>query len=153
METQFRINWPAIVEEAKQRRKGQKLTQRRLAELAGVSTPTISRFEGGERDIQLSTVTNILGVLGMLDERTLTFPDPEPRSNGEAVLFRGRDGELIIRCGISREALEDHYNGDDKDMLKVFTANRARVEYEARRKYLAGRLEPDLSVMIRTTDL
>jgi predicted transcriptional regulator len=27
--------------------------------LAGVSTPTISHFEGGERDIQLSTVTNI----------------------------------------------------------------------------------------------
>src|SRR5206468_358047 len=102
------------------RRKGQRLTQRRLAELAGVSTPTISRFESGQRDIQLSTVTNILGVLGMLDGRALTFPDPEPRSNGEAVLFRGRDGELIIRCGISREALEDHFNGDDKDLLKVF---------------------------------
>lgn len=89
----------------------------------------------------------------MLDERTLTFPDPGPRSNGEAVLFRGRDGELIVRCGISRETLEDHFNGDDKDMLKVFNANRTRIEYEARRKYLAGRLERDLSVMIRTIDL
>jgi transcriptional regulator with XRE-family HTH domain len=153
METQFRINWPAIVEEAKQRRKGQKLTQRRLGELAGVSTPTVSRFERGERDIQLSTVTSILGVLGMLDERALTFPDPEPRSNGEAVLFRGRDRELIIRCGISREALEDHFNGDDKDMLKVFNANRTLIEYEARRKYLAGKLERDLSLMIKATDL
>jgi predicted transcriptional regulator len=74
MERQFRINWPAIVEEAKQRRKGQKLTQQRLGKLAGVSTPTISHFEGGERDIQLSTVTNILGVLGMLDERVLVLP-------------------------------------------------------------------------------
>lgn len=89
----------------------------------------------------------------MLDERTLTFPDPEPRSNGEAVLFRGRDGDLIVRCGISREALEDHFNGDDKNMLKVFNANRARIEYEARRKYLAGRLERDLSVMVKAMDL
>ena len=118
-----------------------------------MSTPTISRFESGEKDIQLSTVTNILGVLGMLDERTLIFPDPEPRSNGDAVLFRGRDGDLIIRCAISREALEDHFDGDDKDMLKVFRANRERIEYEARRKYLAGRLEPDLSVLIKTEDL
>ena len=76
MERQFRINWFAIVEEAKQRRKSQKLTQQRLGELAGVSTPTISHFEGGERDIQLSTVTNILGVLGMLDERVLVFRMP-----------------------------------------------------------------------------
>jgi DNA-binding XRE family transcriptional regulator len=48
MERQFRINWPAIVEEAKQRRKSQKLTQQRLGELAGVSTPTISHFERGD---------------------------------------------------------------------------------------------------------
>ena len=153
MERQFRINWPAIVEEAKQRRKSQKLTQQRLAELAGVSTPTISRFESGEKDIQLSSVTNILGVLGMLDERVLVFPDPEPRSNGQSVLFRGRDGDLIVRCAISREALADHFNGDNKDLLKVFKANRERIEYEARRKYLAGRLESDLSVLIRTEDL
>ena len=153
MERQFRINWFAIVEEAKQRRKSQKLTQQRLGALAGVSTPTISRFESGERDIQLSTVTSILGVLGMLDERTLIFLDPAPRSNGEAVMFRGRDGDLVVGCAISREALEDHFNGDDKDLLKVFKANRERIEYEARRKYLAGRLESDLSVLIKAMDL
>jgi DNA-binding XRE family transcriptional regulator len=66
-----RVNWPAIVEEARQRRKGQKLTQQRLAELAGVSTPTISRSENGAKDIQLSSVTSILGVLGMIDDRAL----------------------------------------------------------------------------------
>lgn len=96
---------------------------------------------------------SILGVLGMLDERTLVFPDPEPRSNGEKVMFRGRDGELKIACVISREALEDHFNGDNKDLLKVFKANRERIEYEARRKYLAGPLEKDLSVVILTEDL
>jgi transcriptional regulator with XRE-family HTH domain len=155
MERQFRINWPAIVEEAKQRRKSQKLTQQRLAELAGVSTPTISRFESGERDIQLSTVTNILGVLGMIDERTLVFADARARYDFDraVVQFTGKDGDKNIVCAISREALEDHFDGDNKEMLKVYKANHERIEYEARRKYIAGRIESDGSILIRTMDL
>lgn len=155
MERQFRINWPAIVEEAKQRRKGQKMTQQRLAELAGVSTPTISRFESGERDIQLSTVTNILTVLGMLDERLLVFTDAGAHYDPtrSVVVFRAEDGDKTVVCAISREALDDHFNGDNKDKLKVFKANRDRIEHEARRKYLADRVEPDGSVLIKTLDL
>lgn len=153
MEGQFRINWQVIVEEAKQRRKSQKLTQQRLAKLARVSTPTISRFEGGAKDIQLSSVTSILGVLGMLDERVLTFPDGGARSTGEAVVFTGKDGKKSVRCAISREALEDYFRGDGKDLLKVFRANRERIEHESRRKYFAGKLQPDGSVLVRTNDL
>jgi transcriptional regulator with XRE-family HTH domain len=155
MEWEFRINWFALVEEAKQRRKSQKLTQRRLAQLAGVSTPTVSRFENGEKDIQLSSITSILGVLGMLDERVLVFPDNQANHDQlrDIVLFHGRDGDKEIRCAISREALEDHFDGDDRDPLKVFRANRERIEHEARRKYLAGKMENDGSVLIRTTDL
>jgi transcriptional regulator with XRE-family HTH domain len=155
MERQFRINWPAIVEEAKQRRKSQKLTQQRLGALAGVSTPTISRFEGGERDIQLSTVTNILRVLGMLDERVLIFPEAGAHYDPArmAVVFKGRDADKIIACAISHEALADHFSAGDKDKLKVFKANRERIEHEARRKYLAGRVGPDGSVLIETMDL
>ena len=155
MERQFRINWPAIVEEAKQRRKSQKLTQQRLGELAGVSTPTVSRFESGERDIQLSTVTSILGVLGMLDERVLVFSDTTARYDfdRDTVVFRGEDADKIVTCAISREALDDHFDGHNKDKLKVFKANRERIEHEARRKYLEGNVEPDGSVLIRTNDL
>ena len=89
----------------------------------------------------------------MLDERTLTFVDAQPRSNGEAALFRGWNGATIVSCAISREALEDHFDGDNKDLLKVFKANHERIEHEARRKYLAGQIEKDLSVLIRTLDL
>jgi transcriptional regulator with XRE-family HTH domain len=155
MERQFRINWPAIVEEAKQRRKAERLTQVRLAELARVSTPTISRFESGDRDIQLSSVTSILGVLGMLDERTLVFPNPRARKDSmrDVVVFEGKDGDKIVTCAISREALDDHFDGDNKDKLKVFTAKRERIEHEARRKYLSGPTEPDGSVFISTSDL
>jgi len=154
MEKRFRINWPAIVEEAKQRRKAQKLTQGRLAELAGVSTPTISHFESGKKDIQLSTINSIFRVLGMLDERTLNFPDPKPQydSGRMSVVFEGRDDDKTVRCAISEEALADHF-GDTDDPRRTFLANRERIESEARRKYLAGDIKPDGSVLIVSMDL
>ena len=123
--------------------------------MAGISTPTISRFESGDRDIQLSSVTRILGVLGMLDERTLVFSDSNAvyDSMRDVVLFKGEDGDNVVRCAISREALDDHYDGDKKNKLKVFDANRDSIEHEARRKYMAGNIESDGSVFITTSDL
>ena len=155
MERKLQINWPILVEEAKQRRKSQKLTQQRLAALAGVSTPTVSRFENDEKDIQLSSVLNILGVLGMTDQRRLDFPEPEPvyLPDRMVVRFWGKDGNKRVCCEIGRDALDDHYQGDNQDKLKVFKANQAVIEHEARRKYLADRLESNGSVLIRTGDL
>lgn len=118
-----------------------------------MSTPTISRFESGARDIQLSTVTTILRVLGMLDERVLIFSDAKPRATGDAVVFQGRDGDKKVTCAILREALEEHFDGARRDLLKIFAAHRERIEHEARRKYLAGRVEPDGSVQIAADDL
>lgn len=89
----------------------------------------------------------------MLDERVLVFPEPAERSTGEAVLFRGRDGDKRVPCGISRETLEDHFDSDNRDLLKVFRENRERIEHEARRKYLAGLLEANGSVLIKSMDL
>lgn len=130
------------------------MTQKRLAMLAGVSTPTISRFESGEKDVQLSSVMNILTVLGMVDKRHLAFPSPKERYDfdREVVLFKGEDDEKTVQCAISQEALEDHFGADSKNLLKVFIANRERIEHEARRKYFTDQLEADGSVLIRTTD-
>src|SRR5690606_33737873 len=107
------------------------------------------------KDIQLSSVLNILGVLGMTDQRRLDFTEPKPvyLPDRMVVRFWGKDGDKRVICEISREALDDHYQGDDKDKLKVFEASQAAIEHEARRKYLDDRLEPDGSVLIRTTDL
>lgn len=155
MEWQFFINWSAIVEEAKQRRKGQRLTQSRLAKMAGVSTPTISRFESGEKDIQLSTVMRILAVLGMHDKRNLVFREQNARySPGQmAVVFSGRDGDKIISCAISGEVLVDYFNGDEKNLLKVFQANHEQIEHEVRRKYLAGNFEADGVILLKASDM
>ena len=155
MERQFRINWQALVSEAKLRRKSQNLTQARLAKLAGVSTPTISRFESGQIDIQLPTVFNIFEVLGMLDKRSLTFPEPKVfYDSGRMVIkFVGQDSNKVIQCAISREALEDHFKLATQSELKVFADNQARIEHEARRKYLLGQIESDGTVLVCSDDL
>jgi len=103
----------------------------------------------------MSTVLAILGVLGMTDERRLIFPEPAAFYDfrRDIVVFKGSDGDENRDCAISAEALADHFDGDNKDLLKVFSANQQRIEQEARRKYLNGKLEPDGSVLIRTLDL
>lgn len=115
----------------------------------------MSRFENGEKDIQLSSALGILRVLGLLDTRALAFPEPQPSYDGThyVVRFTGIDGTKRVDCAISIEALDDHYRGDNREKLKVFAANRDAIEHEARRKYLADELEPDGSVLIRTSDL
>ena len=155
MERQFFINWPLFIEEAKIRRKGQQLTQERLAALAGVSTPTISRFENGEKDIQLSTVLAILNILGMSDLRQLQFENSPAYYHVDrgVVVFRARDEKKIISCAVSEEALKDHFQEKNKNPVKIFEANRERIEHETRRKYFAGMLEPDGSVLVKTSDI
>jgi Fic family protein len=92
---------------------------------------------------------------GMVQKRDLRFAAPEEQYNAdrEAVVFWGQDRKTRVHCAISREALDDHFHGDNRDKLEVFRANRQAIEREARRKYLAGRIEPDGSVLIRTGDL
>jgi transcriptional regulator with XRE-family HTH domain len=154
MERVFQINWPVLVEEAVRRRRGMKLTQKQLASLAKVSTPTVSRFEQAEKDLQLSSVLAILDVLGMTDRRTLVFTDPEYSADSEGVTFFGHDGKTRVRCRIAREALDDHFS--DRDRLRpeaAFKKHRSAIEALARRKHLLGRREADSSVLIRTHDL
>lgn len=69
----FYLNWQAFVEEAIYRKKKRRVTQQRLALIAQVSTPTISKFESGSEDIELSSVLCILHAVGMADKRMLMF--------------------------------------------------------------------------------
>lgn len=65
MERNIRLNWEEIVEEAIRRRKQQKLTQKALAVLAGVSGPTVNSFEQGKTSITLESALKILRCLGL----------------------------------------------------------------------------------------
>ena len=65
MERNIRLDWQDIVREAVKRRREQRLTQNQLAVLAGVSKPTLNRFERGGTAIRLDSVLKILRVLGL----------------------------------------------------------------------------------------
>lgn len=67
MQRNIRLNWDLLVEEAIRRRRERKISQRRLAAIADVSQPTVSRFEQRKEDIQLSSAIKILNVLGLLE--------------------------------------------------------------------------------------
>lgn len=119
-----------------------------------MSTPTVSRFEQAEKDLQLSSVLAILDALGMTDRRTLDFTEPEYKAGSEGVSFWGQDGKTRVRARILREALDDHFS--DGDRLRpeaAFKKYRAEIEALARRKYLLDHREPDGSVLIRTGDI
>ena len=130
------------------------LTQRQLAALANVSTPTVSRFEQAAKDVQLSSVIAILDVLGMTDKRTLSFDEGAARDADDSMVFWGNDGETRVRVRISREALEDHFSeGGRLRPEAAFKKHRGDIEGFARRKYFLGQREPDGSVLIHTGEI
>lgn len=65
MERNIQLDWQIYVEEAIKRRKQRKLTQKELAVIAGVSGPTVARFERQEKNITLHSVFKILYILGL----------------------------------------------------------------------------------------
>jgi Fic family protein len=89
------------------------------------------------------------------EEHDLKFPAPNEKENfkGDSVEFWGQDGEVRVRCEITRSALDDHFGGNGKDSLAVFRANRRAIEEIARRRYLAGRVEKSGSVYIDSSDV
>lgn len=66
MERNISLDWKAIVKESIRRRKQSRLTQKQLAAIAGVSGPTVTRFERQENNITLDSAFAILKTLGML---------------------------------------------------------------------------------------
>ena len=65
MERNLRLDWQSLVIEAVKRRKEQKLSQKKLAVLAGVSGPTVNAFEQQKTSITLESALKILRCLGM----------------------------------------------------------------------------------------
>jgi hypothetical protein len=89
------------------------------------------------------------------ENKELIFPAPEERHDAsrDVIVFWGQDRAQRVRCAISREALDDHFHGDNKNKLEVFRENRSAIEEVARSKYLSGRVEPDGTVLIRTASV
>lgn len=64
--TPWPLDWRELVNEAIRRRRVEGLTQRSLAALAGVSTPTVNAFERGGTRLRLEKALAILDVLGLV---------------------------------------------------------------------------------------
>lgn len=123
-----------------------------------MSTPTVSRFENGEKNIQLASVLAILGALGLLEQPSITFPDRIERydPDRDLVLFPARTPGGEITCAVSGEALKDRFGtrgGGEGARLSAFRVHRDEIEAAVRRKYEAGRTERDGSLLIRSSDL
>lgn len=66
MDGYVQLDWPAIVKEAIKRRKASHLTQAQVAVLAGISKPTVVRFEKQSQTLSLQSAFAILQLLGLL---------------------------------------------------------------------------------------
>jgi fido (protein-threonine AMPylation protein) len=108
-----------------------------------------------EMDIHPFTTFIVRRVQWHLERHDVTFPEPKESFvfERDIVLFYGRDGEAWVRCAVTREALDDHFQADGKDKLEVFRANRQPIEQEVLRKYIAGDTEVDGSILIHSDDL
>lgn len=60
------IHWGSLVEEAKNRRKEQKVSQETLGLLVGLSKPTINKFEKGDTTISVENALKILKAVGLV---------------------------------------------------------------------------------------
>lgn len=58
------VNFRFLIHEAKKRRLQQRFIQPRLAKIAGVSTPTLSRLEN-EKNVTVDSFLRIFSVLGL----------------------------------------------------------------------------------------
>src|SRR6201988_4397552 len=108
-----------------------------------------------EMDIHPFSTFILRRVQWRLEQHELTFPAPMESVvfGRDMVLFYGQDGEAVVRCAIAGEALDVHFQGNAKDKLEVFRANRQPIEQEIRRRYLSGDTELDGSILIRLGDL
>ena len=108
-----------------------------------------------EMDIHPFATFIVRRVQWRLERHHLTFLAPMESFvfERDMVLFYGQDGDAVVRCAITREALDDHFHGDAKDKIEVFRANRPSIEQEVRRRYLAGDTELDGSILVRSGDL
>lgn len=59
------LDWQDLVAEAVRIRKQEKLSQRDLAALAGITQPTVVKFEKGDTGIRVRSALAILAALGL----------------------------------------------------------------------------------------
>lgn len=71
----------------------------------------------------------------------------------KVVWFSAIVDDKCIDCGISIEALRDHFGAYYDDPLPVFRTNRASIQAAATKLIMTRRFEDDGKILIRSSDL
>jgi transcriptional regulator with XRE-family HTH domain len=131
LQTDHQLDWPELVASAKRRRHEMKLTQRRLAAVAGVSLPTVVKFEAGQ-DIRLSSALAILKLLDMVPrpiEGVLMIAAAANSATGPYQImfapYASRGGALEPRLLADRAALDEFLRElrvGEEEKQRAFTA-------------------------------
>jgi hypothetical protein len=69
------------------------------------------------------------------------------------VWFSAIVDDKCIDCGISIDALRDHFGAYYDDPLPVFRTNRSSIQAAATKLIMARRFEDDGKILIRSKDL
>jgi hypothetical protein len=88
----------------------------------------------------------------------LTFSNPPIRydSARDVITFDGQTLGGSVRCSVSREALEDHFDANNRGKvgrIEAFQKSRSKIETLLRLKYLTWPVEEPGSVLLRTMDV
>jgi hypothetical protein len=115
----------------------------------------LREVESVTRDLTLKTVGAVRSLIPRID---LEFDSAPPRYDfsRDIVAFAGQALGRQVACGISREALDDHFGtvGLDKEgRVQAFLRNRSKIEQMARAKYLNGPIEEPDAVLVKTSDV
>ena len=146
LQTDSQFDWPEIVASAKRRRQEMKLTQRRLAAVAGVSLPTVVKLEAGQ-DIRLSSALAILKVLDMVPrpiEGVLRIVAPSNNTTGPYQVrfgpYASRGSALEPRLLADRTALDEFL-----DQLRVGAQEKQQALTALAREYATDIVNLQLS--------
>ena len=83
----------------------------------------------------------------------ITFPNMESINGDKMIVsFPADQNSSRIVCGISFEALQDNFGGNNIPPLDCFRKNRQAIEAKAERLIIQGRFGEDGSILIRSQD-
>ncbi len=71
----------------------------------------------------------------------------------KVVWFSAVVDDKCIDCGVSIEALADHFGAYHDDPLPAFRTHRERIQATATRLIMQGRFEDEGKILIRSADL
>lgn len=116
----------------------------------------LSRISVSTRDKVLRTIARSRNIIPGLK---LAFVDSAARYDFERdmVTFVGEAGGAVVRCAISREALDDNFGAttglSNQQRIEKFRKNRSLIEKLTREKYLNWPVEEPEAVLIRTAEV